>query len=69
MDWSTHFPMFSSGATEQEGESHTVQTNVEASGSLDRPIEIADIGCGFGGLLFALAPKLPETLILGTSLG
>jgi tRNA (guanine-N7-)-methyltransferase len=28
-------------------------------------VEIADIGCGFGGLLFALAPRFPETLILG----
>ncbi|KAL9066095.1 MAG: hypothetical protein Q9157_007257 [Trypethelium eluteriae] len=32
---------------------------------LDREVEIADIGCGYGGLLFALAPKMPETLILG----
>ena len=28
-------------------------------------VEVADIGCGFGGLLFALAPRMPETLILG----
>ncbi|KAK4981690.1 tRNA (guanine-N(7)-)-methyltransferase (tRNA(m7G46)-methyltransferase) [Elasticomyces elasticus] len=28
-------------------------------------VEIADIGCGFGGLLFALAPLMPSTLILG----
>jgi tRNA (guanine-N7-)-methyltransferase len=28
-------------------------------------IEIADIGCGYGGLLFALGPKFPETLVLG----
>ena len=31
----------------------------------DRKIEIADIGCGFGGLLMALAPHFPESLILG----
>ena len=30
-----------------------------------KAVEIADIGCGFGGLLFALAPRFPETLILG----
>jgi tRNA (guanine-N7-)-methyltransferase len=30
-----------------------------------KQVEVADIGCGFGGLLFSLAPKLPETLILG----
>ncbi len=28
-------------------------------------VEIADIGCGFGGLLIALAPVFPKTLILG----
>ncbi|KAF8249315.1 subunit of a tRNA methyltransferase complex composed of Trm8p and Trm82p [Wilcoxina mikolae CBS 423.85] len=28
-------------------------------------IEIADVGCGFGGLLVALATKLPDTLMLG----
>lgn len=27
--------------------------------------EFADIGCGFGGLMIALAPLLPDTLILG----
>ena len=31
----------------------------------DRRVEIADIGCGFGGLLIALAPHFPESLILG----
>jgi hypothetical protein len=31
----------------------------------EKKVEIADIGCGFGGLLFALGPKFPETLILG----
>lgn len=31
----------------------------------DKKIEIADVGCGFGGLLFALAPRFPDTLILG----
>ncbi|KAG8707036.1 tRNA (guanine-N(7)-)-methyltransferase (tRNA(m7G46)-methyltransferase) [Ceratobasidium sp. 394] len=32
---------------------------------LDRRVEFADIGCGFGGLLIALAPLYPETLLLG----
>lgn len=27
--------------------------------------EFADVGCGFGGLLIALAPLFPDTLILG----
>lgn len=28
-------------------------------------VKFADIGCGFGGLLTALAPLFPETLMLG----
>ena len=27
--------------------------------------EFADVGCGFGGLLMALAPMFPDTLMLG----
>lgn len=30
-----------------------------------KTVEIADIGCGYGGLLFALSPRFPESLILG----
>lgn len=33
---------------------------------MTKQVEVADIGCGFGGLLFALAPILPDTLLLGT---
>ena len=29
--------------------------------------EFADVGCGFGGLLIALAPLFPDTLMLGQS--
>jgi hypothetical protein len=32
---------------------------------LTKQVEVADIGCGFGGLLFSLSPVLPDTLILG----
>lgn len=32
---------------------------------LTKAVTIADIGCGFGGLLVALSPLLPEELILG----
>jgi tRNA (guanine-N7-)-methyltransferase len=31
----------------------------------DKKVTIADIGCGFGGLMVALAPLFPENLILG----
>jgi tRNA (guanine-N7-)-methyltransferase len=30
-----------------------------------KAVEIADIGCGYGGLLFALSPRFPDSLILG----
>lgn len=40
-------------------------TNTGAIRKLTRDVEVADIGCGFGGLLVALAPKLPNTLMLG----
>lgn len=39
----------------------TAMTTTEA-GPL---VEVADIGCGFGGLLVGLAPAMPETLVLG----
>lgn len=32
---------------------------------LTKDVEVADIGCGFGGLLVALAPTMPDTLLLG----
>lgn len=31
----------------------------------DKRVTIADIGCGFGGLLFALASLFPDQLLLG----
>ncbi|KAA8897856.1 putative methyltransferase-domain-containing protein [Sphaerosporella brunnea] len=34
-------------------------------GGGDKRVEIADVGCGFGGLVVALAPRFPHTLILG----
>ncbi|KAF2461098.1 guanine-N-7 methyltransferase [Lineolata rhizophorae] len=55
MDWSSFYPAFAASA--------------ERPGSCglrdDKKVEIADIGCGFGGLLFALAPRFPETLLVG----
>ena len=56
MDWSVYFP-------------HYVQDEAPEDVTKPRPlrkdVEIVDIGCGFGGLLVALAPKLPDTLVLG----
>ncbi|KAK4234404.1 putative methyltransferase-domain-containing protein [Achaetomium macrosporum] len=32
---------------------------------ISKDVEVADIGCGFGGLLVALGPTMPDKLILG----
>ena len=65
MDWTTYYPAFACPA---ENAKHAAQK----TGSLQREvpkiskdITTADIGCGFGGLLVALAPLLPEELMLG----
>ena len=55
MDWAPLYPAFVEAA---EPQPFTVR-------KLTQDVEVADIGCGFGGLLVALAPKLPNTLLLG----
>lgn len=50
MDWSAYYPAFVADG---------------ARGRLRKGVEVVDIGCGFGGLLVALAPLMPETLMLG----
>lgn len=57
MDWSTHFPTFV--------DPDPTKLSLTGSRKLTRDVEIADIGCGFGGLLIALSPLLPETLMVG----
>ncbi|KAF3005642.1 tRNA (guanine-N(7)-)-methyltransferase (tRNA(m7G46)-methyltransferase) [Curvularia kusanoi] len=61
MDWASLYPTY---AVEQPTTSHDDSPSASAK-ALTKNVEIADIGCGFGGLLFALAPKFPDTLILG----
>ena len=67
MDWSKHYPSFAKQSETNETESNTVDAaqNGLSPSAMSRQVEVADIGCGFGGLLFALAPMMPETLILG----
>ncbi|KAF2267070.1 guanine-N(7)--methyltransferase [Lojkania enalia] len=67
MDWSTHYPAYTIRNDKEEnvtGDSHD-QVETRSANGMKKKVEIADIGCGFGGLLFALAPMFPETLILG----
>lgn len=65
MDWSDHYPKFimnaelDDAAKEEQGQESPVVKR------LSKQVEVADIGCGFGGLLFALALRMPETLLLG----
>ena len=72
MNWASHFPAFATEHTinDPEIDVNADETVVASAGKRDpqglsKKVEIADIGCGFGGLLFALAPRFPDTLILG----
>lgn len=68
MDWSVHYPSFKINDTAQlqeNGEASNNAHSLAATPKLRKQVEVADIGCGFGGLLFALAPKMPDTLIMG----
>ncbi|KAK2760832.1 tRNA (guanine-N(7)-)-methyltransferase (tRNA(m7G46)-methyltransferase) [Arachnomyces sp. PD_36] len=60
MDWSTHFPAFV--------DPDPTKLTLTGARRLTKDVEIADIGCGFGGLLIALSPLLPETLMVGMEL-
>ncbi|KAL8970890.1 MAG: hypothetical protein Q9197_003567 [Variospora fuerteventurae] len=63
MDWAAHYPAYLAPDSEQS----TTENNDSRSAlrPLTRAVTVADIGCGFGGLLVALAPKLPNELLIG----
>ena len=67
MDWTTHYPAFVKETSDDRHSVHSdgIPETSTPSQAMTKQVEIADIGCGFGGLLFALSPKMPETLILG----
>ncbi len=68
MDWSDYYPKFVMHKSDAEGDDAAKEEHGQGSSvvkRLSKQIEVADIGCGFGGLLFALAPRMPETLLLG----
>ena len=56
MDWAPYYPAYLTPAGAGDGE--VVQR-------LTKEVTVADIGCGFGGLMVALSPILPDELILG----
>ena len=71
MDWSPLYPAFVADSSDGQSQEVIMSTGDEQEQSSSKPkrlrkdVEVADIGCGFGGLLMALAPVMPETLILG----
>jgi len=63
-DWAE---LYTAYAVKEDKEIIDASTAQEKSvGRISKQVEVADIGCGFGGLLFALAPIMPDTLLLGT---
>ena len=65
MDWASHYPTFVAKDEKSEDATGLLQEDTPAVQKLLKAVEIADIGCGFGGLLFALAPRFPKTLLVG----
>ncbi|CAK7265816.1 tRNA (guanine-N(7)-)-methyltransferase (tRNA(m7G46)-methyltransferase) [Sporothrix epigloea] len=61
MDWPSLYPDF----FPSEDDSTEATTTPARTTKANHRVEVADIGCGFGGLLIGLAPVMPQTLILG----
>ena len=59
MDWASRYPAYADPNPEK--------VNLGGFRQMLKDVEVVDIGCGFGGLLVALAPLLPETLMVGMS--
>lgn len=57
MNWADHFPAYAKSEKEEK--------DIAKPSRLTKDVTVADIGCGFGGLLVALAPQLPDELLLG----
>lgn len=57
MDWTSHFPEYI--------DPDSSKVNLSGARRLLKDVEVADIGCGFGGLLVGIAPLMPDTLMVG----
>uniref|UniRef100_D3Z7D2 tRNA (guanine-N(7)-)-methyltransferase n=2 Tax=Mus musculus TaxID=10090 RepID=D3Z7D2_MOUSE len=62
MDWSELYPEFFAPLIQNKSHDDPKDEKEKHSGA---QVEFADIGCGYGGLLVALSPLFPDTLILG----
>lgn len=71
MDWSPYYPHFivsdETSDSLKNGDEGSEAAVAAAPRKLTSKVEILDIGCGFGGLLMALSPLHPKTLMLGES--
>ena len=56
MDWSAHFPQYFDPPS---------NGSVGSVAKSNKRVEWVDIGCGYGGLISALAPMYPEVLMMG----
>ncbi|OTB09551.1 hypothetical protein M426DRAFT_316105 [Hypoxylon sp. CI-4A] len=70
MDWSTFYPGFVAGTDTQQdslpdASESTETTTRELPMKLTKDVDVVDIGCGFGGLLVALSPVMPNHLLVG----
>ena len=78
MDWAEHFPAYLiTDPAEQDQDQEQEQEPEEGKAGvvmmkktkerkrLSKRVTVADVGCGFGGLLVALSTILPDELILG----
>lgn len=65
MDWSSLYPAFATEASNTDESILDAEDSTRKITPISRDVDVADIGCGFGGLLVGLAPKLPNNLLLG----
>lgn len=70
MDWSSLYPDYVIEDDSMEQDEPTAEALDQSlqpvkPKRISKDVEVADIGCGFGGLTIALAPMMPDTLILG----
>lgn len=62
MDWAAHYPAF---VVRDNVAAGSMNVDAKSMTRVTKQVEIADIGCGFGGLIVALSPLFPETLMIG----
>lgn len=70
MDWASHYPSFIRAASDGHDAAMGDDVTVADRGREKRNarVEVADIGCGFGGLIVALSPLMPTMLMIGMEL-